>query len=204
MKRLILVDIDGVLLNWGKAFEKHVGEENHPNNMNSLDEFHSQNTSVEVSNTAELIKKFNDSPQIEFVEPYEDSVKYVKKLAELGFRFVTISSSGSSLQLRERRIRNLNKVFGYQPFISHRFVDLFACKRQWLICFNGRGYPWIEDNYGNAKAGLKYGLRPYLIRADHNNHFNLESKDIVNIPAKDSWHHIYISILKYYNIEDPI
>lgn len=200
-KRHILVDIDGVLLDWLAGFEKY--NAGLPENLSHIEKFESshQNFLVEVSDTTQAIRDYNGSPEIEYTPPYQDAVDYIKKLASYGFKFTTISSSGESLQLKIRRQRGLEKLFG-RVFIDHHFTDLFASKEKYLAIYHDSGLPWIEDHYGNAKTGARYGLRSYLIRSPHNSKFDLRDRDIIEIPQDDSWYSIYFDILKYYNIKE--
>ena len=121
--RLILVDCDGVLLDWEWAFNVWVqqhGFEEVPGSKLHYDMSIRYGTSKEQ--IRRLIKIFNESAAIGFLPALRDSVYYVKRLhEEYGYRFHCITSLSRDENAQKLREMNLHKIYGATA-LSESFV----------------------------------------------------------------------------------
>ena len=85
MKKTILTDVDGVLLNWEYAFDCWMLEQGFKKQEG--EEFvYGMNIryGIEKSQAKKLIKIFNESAVIGFLPPLRDAIEYVTRLADEG------------------------------------------------------------------------------------------------------------------------
>jgi hypothetical protein len=173
LDRLILVDCDGVLLDWEWAFNVWVQEHGFveiPGGKLNYD------MSIRYGTTTDqirkLIKIFNESAAIGFLPAQRDSMYYVKRLhEEYGFRFHCITSLSLDPNAQKLREMNLHKLFGPTAFERTVFLDTGADKTEALEEYEGTGCWWIEDKKENAEAGYRAGLKPLLLEHGHNMHY---------------------------------
>lgn len=181
MDKIILTDVDGVLLDWHGLFRRWMTEQGYA----EIEGFTGYNLAkrygMEEEKMRALVRRFNTSAAVGFCSPERDAAHYVRRLGEKGWKFVCITAMGGDRFSEQLRIMNLERIFGH-VFINHYFVDLNAPKDHILELFAGTEHWWVEDKLANAEAGLKYGLRPILIKHDHNAHY--ESDEILCV---DNW-----------------
>jgi len=170
LDRLILVDCDGVLLDWEWAFNVWVqqhGFEEVPGSKLHYDMSIRYGTSKEQ--IRRLIKIFNESAAIGFLPALRDSVYYVKRLhEEYGYRFHCITSLSRDENAQKLREMNLHKIYGATAFERIVCLDTGAHKDEALEEYEGTGCWWVEDKPENALAGWHHGLRPILLEHGHN------------------------------------
>lgn len=188
MEKIILTDVDGVLLNWHGMFRRWMEELGFVEDPGQTCYSLAKRYKVEESEMSQLVKQFNRSAAVGFCPAERDAVHYVRRLGELGYKFIAITAMGGDRYSEHLRIQNLERLFGH-VFINHFFVDLNAPKDHVLELFNGSEHWWVEDKLTNAEAGLKYGLRPILISHDHNSHY--ESDEIL---VADNWKQAFMYI----------
>lgn len=167
---LILVDCDGVLLNWEYAFavwmEAH-GFEKTPG-ANWIYDI-GERYGIDRAQSRKLVKIFNESAAIGFLPALRDAVYYVKRLhEEHGFRFHCITSLSQDRNAAKLREMNLAKLFGDQVFEHIECLDTGADKDSALEPYRDSGCWWIEDKPANAETGARMGLRPILMEHGHN------------------------------------
>ena len=167
---IILVDCDGVLLNWEYAFEiwmaQH-GFEQLPGGELNYDM--SVRYGISRAQIVKLIKMFNESAAIGFLPPLRDAMHYVKKLhEEHGYVFhciTSVSLDPNTIKLREM---NLRKLFGKTVFQKIVCLDTGADKDAALFPYRDTGCFWIEDKISNAELGADLGLNSLLMEHGHN------------------------------------
>ena len=171
LDRLILVDCDGVLLDWEWAFtvwmQEHgyVQREDAKHYYSISDQFHD----VTKSEAKRFTKIFNESAAIGFLPALRDSVYYVKRLhEEYGYRFHCITSLSRDENAQKLREMNLHKIYGATAFERIVCLDTGAHKDEALEEYGGTGCWWIEDKPENALAGWRLGLKPILLEHGHN------------------------------------
>lgn len=195
-EKIILTDADGVLVNWLDGFEKFMNERGYPRAPNSEHEYaipkRHKNVPEEV--VYSLIHEFALSGHIANLEPYADSVKYVKLLSEQGFRFVVITALSDAPLATLNRMKNLHGHFG-NVFNDIQCIKMGAMKTEYLRPWEGSGYFWIEDHPKQANAGHELGLKSVLINYPHNLDHPVEFPRVSNHAP---WEEIYEMIMKHY------
>ena len=188
LKKLILTDADGVLLDWEWAFnvwmQEH-GFEEVPGSKLNYDM--SMRYGIPKEQVKKLIRLFNESAAIGFLPALRDAMYYVKRLhEEHGYRFHCITSLSLDPNAQKLREMNLNKLFGTSAFERIVCLDTGADKEEALEEYEGTGCYWLEDKIENSEAGYRAGLRSLLVEHGHNMHHYHEGITIVK-----NWKEIY-------------
>ncbi len=90
-EKIILTDVDGVLLNWGYAFKVWMAERGHHIKEDVYNV--AQMFDIERADSKKLVRHFNESAHIGFLPPLRDAIHYVRKLhEEHGYVFHAITS----------------------------------------------------------------------------------------------------------------
>lgn len=198
MKKLILSDCDGCLLDWNKGFENFMKSKGLPKLPNTDTHYSiALRHGITMHQSHEFIREFNEGSYIENLEPLADSVEYVSKLVSEGFRFTIITSIGDSSLAKIYRTKNLINVFG-DIFDEINCLPMHASKSYELSKWEGTGYFWIEDHMRHAEAGFEAGLRSVLINHPYNTHYNTDLFPFVS--CKNPWKEIYKMVHKVYNM----
>jgi len=168
--KVILVDADGVLLNWEYAFaiwmEQH-GFKTVPGSQ--FDYSMGTRYAIDADQSKRLIKMFNESAAIGFLPALRDAVYYVKRLhEEHGFVFHCITSLSLDPNAGKLREMNLNKLFGSTAFERVVCLDTGADKNAALEPYRDSGLWWVEDKPENADVGHNMGLKSILMEHGHN------------------------------------
>ncbi len=182
--RIILTDVDGVLLEWEHHFTKWMlqrtlfderGARYHPHKLLA----DKQNTyemaerfGVTISEIRKEIREFNRSAWMGTQRPMPDSQTWVKLLAAEGWTFIPITSQTSDIPAQCLRKRRMGELFGEHIFSNYHILGTGADKDSALAEFHNTGLYWIEDKPKNAVTGLKYGLKPILIDHPYNRDFD--------------------------------
>ena len=182
--RIILTDVDGVLLEWEHHFSKWMlqrtlfderGARYHPHRL--LPD--KQNTyemaerfDVTKDEIRKLIREFNRSAWMGTQRPMLESQTWVKLLAAEGWTFIPITSQTSDIPAQQLRKKRMGELFGDHVFTNYHILGTGADKDSALSEFHDTGLYWVEDKPKNAVAGLKYGLKPILIDHPYNRDFN--------------------------------
>ena len=188
LDKLILVDADGVLLDWEYAFniwmQEHGFEEVPGSKLSyEMDERYG----IPKEQVRKLIRLFNESAAIGFLPALRDAMYYVKRLhEEHGFRFHCITSLSTDPNAVKLREQNLSKLFGKTAFERVVCLPTGADKNEALEEYRDTGCYWIEDKPVNAEAGLAAGLRPLVIEHGHNLHYYHEHITLVK-----NWRDVY-------------
>lgn len=182
--KVILTDADGVLLNWGYAFDVWMNEKGY----RVSDKFAYDITELYGIPKAEakrLVRDFNESAAVGFIPPLRDAIQYVKKLhEEHGYVFHLITSLSKDQNAQRLRTMNVQKLFGETAFEKFIYLDTGADKDEVLAPYEGTEYIWIEDKVENAYAGAKVGLEPLVME----HAYNMDCKDF---PLMKNWKDVY-------------
>ena len=200
--RIILTDVDGVLLEWEHHFTKWLqlrsyfdkkGVRKYPYKL--VDDSHKNlSSSYEMSKRfgvdrdviRQEIREFNRSAWMGTQRPMLESQTWVKLLAAEGWTFVPITSQTSDVPAQELRKKRLGELFGDHIFTNYHILGTGADKDGALADFHDTGLYWVEDKPKNALAGLSYGLKPILI--DHPYNRDFDHPDIIRV---NNWKQIH-------------
>lgn len=187
-KRIILTDIDGVVLNWEDSFNQWMQSIGHT--LHDKDAYHIHiRFGIDKAESKKFVRQFNESAKIAFLKPLRDSVYYIKRFhEEHGFVFHSITSLSADPSAQKLRIQNLKSIFGEHVFARFLFEDTGNDKDAVLAEYANTGYAWIEDKPANAESGLAIGLTPFLMHHIYNEEYkNAHVKRVIN------WAQIYNS-----------
>lgn len=198
MNKVILTDADGVLVKWEAGFELFMVEKGYPRVANTKKEYSiSIRHGITNKQAMEFVKEFNESEDIATLFPFADSVHYVKKLADLGFRFIVVTSISSHPDAKKYRTENLVNLFG-DVFDEIHCIEQGASKANILTTWADTGYFWIEDHMRQAEAGHEIGLKTILIQHPYNEHYKTDLFPTVSF--EKPWEEIFSIVCKEYNI----
>ena len=196
--RIILTDVDGVLLEWERHFTKWLqlrsyfdknGNRNYPYKLlDSGQDNYDMSKRFEISKEtiSQEIREFNRSAWMGTQRPMLESQTWVKLLHAEGWTFVPITSQTSDIPGQALRKKRLGELFGEHVFSNYHILGTGADKDSALAEFHDTGLYWVEDKPKNALAGLKYGLKPILIDHPYNKDFN--HPDIIRV---NNWKQIH-------------
>lgn len=159
--KLILTDVDDVLLDWCTSFTAFMAEQDiHPVNheedsLATIFDMHDTHMSF-------YVREFNASDHFRNMKPYKGAHHVVTRLAAEGHRFHAITSCGTDADVTHARFQNLRSVFG-DVFDRITMIPLQKCKRDHLAQYENSGLYWLEDNVRNAKIGQELGLQSILL-----------------------------------------
>lgn len=186
-QRLILVDADGVLLNWEYAFAIWMEQHGHEKKQGSQYVYDiGEQYGITKSQAKQLIKIFNESAAIGFLPALRDAMFYVKRLhEEHGYVFHCITSLSLDPNAGKLREMNLRKLFGDTAFERVVCLDTGADKTQALEEYKNSNCWWVEDKPENADVGHDMGLRSILMEHGHNMNYECP------YPVVKNWKEIY-------------
>ena len=184
---IILVDCDGVLLDWEPYFfnwmkQKHGIERVDPTKYNV-----GKAMGMTPEEGRHYVAAYNASTHMANIGPLRDAVKYVRKLhSDYGYKFHVITSQTDDLSAREFRKYNLETLFGPGLFDGITILNAGADKDKELSKWKDSGCYWVEDKTMNADVGKKLGLSSILMGHPHNvdidRHVRVQNwKEIYNI-----------------------
>jgi FMN phosphatase YigB (HAD superfamily) len=195
--KVILVDVDGVLLDWEYHFYTWL-RETYPLRYDILNA-HSYKTYEKIGEyvnsrayeTGQLIpiskeagrnlaREFNESAEIRFMSPLRDAVNGVRNLNEkYGYIFHAITSLSNRPSAQRLRIENLEELFG-KVFEKYIILDTGADKNEVLEEYRDSGCYWIEDKPENVDVGIAMGLTGILMAHDHNADYDGDAVRVKN------------------------
>ena len=196
--RIILTDVDGVLLEWENHFTEWMQQRSYyddngqryypykllPNKQNTYEM--ADRFGLSITEIRKEIREFNKSAWMGTQCPMPDSQTWVKLLAAEGWTFIPITSQTSDIPAQELRKKRLGELFGDHIFKNYHILDTGSDKDSVLAEFHNTGLYFIEDKPKNALTGLKYGVRPILI--DHPYNRDFQHPDIIRV---NNWKQIH-------------
>ena len=189
-EKTILVDCDGVLLDWEYAFDNWMARHNYKVSVTG-DYLMDVKYGLDKPEAKRLIRMFNESATIRKLPPLRDAIHYVKLLHERhGYVFHAITSLSNDTYSQHLRTKNLRELFGNTVFERYTYLDTGADKDEALEEYRGTGCHWVEDKPQNAVVGHNVGLNSILMEHDHNRDF--EHPEIKRV---NCWQEIYQLVL---------
>ena len=194
MDKRIILDCDGVLLDWAYAFDVWMVEHGY-SKISNTNQYYEQTRRYGISQVEAVsqIKKFNESGCVGFIPAFRDSVEYVTKLSELGWKFEVISCLDKDKYAQKLRQKNLLHLFGDVFDFIDCALDFTVGKEQYLLDrYKGKNYYWIEDSIDHAESGKRVGLNSIIMDHPYNKEWDgprvKNWKDIYQIITHDSTH----------------
>ena len=198
--RIILTDVDGVLLEWEYHFTQWMLQRNYyddkeqrvypykllPDKQNTYEM--ADRFGLSITEIRKEIREFNKSAWMGTQCPMPDSQTWVKLLAAEGWTFIPITSQTSDIPAQELRKKRLGELFGDHIFKNYHILDTGSDKDSVLAEFHNTGLYFIEDKPKNALTGLKYGVRPILI--DHPYNRDFQHPDVIRVNNSKQIHEL--------------
>lgn len=159
---LMLVDCDGVLLNWKDPYKRWMKQ-----NQDLFTGFeHYEHRSIRM---------FNESWHFGNLPPYKDAVKVLKNhYSAHGVKLHVVTACGSTQATRQMREQNLHNVFGEEIISGITFTEFNACKKEALKPWHDTLMTWVDDSPRNYTAGVEVGLTSFLM---HDHEYGCEGID---------------------------
>lgn len=176
MKKQIIVDCDGVLLNWAESFLQYVNYY-YPEFVLSTSYPQSYCVGSWFFQSSDfgykLIQDFNHSSQFATLAPVAGAVKAIETLRDYNYEFKMVTAIGDDPEVMKNRQHNLITEFGHIDDFEIVGTALNISKRQALQDLNLEGTYYVEDNVDHAVSGLHVGLKPILINTPQNTHITI-------------------------------
>jgi len=194
-QKIILTDIDGVVLDWEEGFSIWMEHHGH-NTVEGFKEFYGIHDRYGIGKDVgkKLVEQFNSSAAIGFLPPLRDAQYYIKKLHEkYNYKFVAVTSLSDDPYAAKLRERNLAKIFGDNAFEEVICLDCGADKDNILIELSEKyqGCYWIEDKVQNAEVGAAIGYQTLLMEHKYNMDARGDFKVVKN------WENVYNEIIGF-------
>lgn len=195
MQKLILTDVDEVILQWTKGFTDflHTHHDIIPDRIR--DDHHVYKwLEIHQDHAYDLVMEFNSSHHFAALQPFDGAAKILPKMHREGWKFVAVTSCSSDSIIAQMRRDNLHKFFG-DIFTEIHCLDFSDDKGDVLS-----SYPktiWVEDAMEWAVRGADLGHSTFLINHKHNE--TLVDPRIVRV---SDWHTLYNIIQSFTGIPE--
>ena len=172
MTKLILTDMDEVLLDWGGHFEAWylksypLFDGNAPKGrMRDFDNIEDW-LACDYKTTRKLIEMFNQcKDHFPVITPYAHAVEYVNRLHREGYAFVAITACAKDVWTHDARRTNLQTYFP-GVFDTVHCVGLGQAKTEFLDRYKPTW--WIDDKVKHAEVGGRLGHKAFLMEQPYN------------------------------------
>jgi len=166
---IILVDCDGVLVDWEPYFYNWMKEKHDKVPVDTSLYNIGKVFGIPPPEGHRYVGEFNSSSHMANIGPLRDAVKYVRKLfTDHGYRFHVITSQTDDASAKEFRKYNLETLFGKEVFDGFTILNQGEDKDKELAKWKDTGCYWVEDKPANIDAGYEAGLTPILMAQEHN------------------------------------
>ena len=190
-EKVIVVDCDGVLLDWIYCFKQWMKRHGYELNEDAEKEYGIyERYGISHKEGSRLIRMFNESAVIRKLPPLRDAMKYVKKLhEEHGYIFHIVTSLSNDQYAQHLRTKNLIELFGPTVIEKYTYLDTGADKDEALEEYRDSQCYWVEDKPENCDVGIELGMKGILMAHDHNGDYSGKGIRLQN------WKQIYETII---------
>lgn len=163
-EKLILTDVDGVLLDWPTHFHRWMAYKGHQR-VHNYTPLYNQELQYNLSHIEgrRQVSEFLGSAWMIGLPAFRDAKQGVARLVEAGYKFHAITAIDDDPYVKDLRMMNLINLFGKDTFVDLTCVGFDADKTYALEPYRNSRLPWIEDKVSNAELGVSMGLSSYLI-----------------------------------------
>lgn len=189
--KLILTDVDGVLLHWEWMFDIWMNKHGYTKNIHNAYSI-AESYKLSEAEGERLCTMFNETVYIRNLPPYRDAIRYTRKLHEdHGYVFHAITSISNDPLVIESRVENLYRVFGRSMFFDITCLHPTVSKAEILKQYKYSNCFWVEDHLENAAIGTDLGLQTLLMNQTYNHTTSLNSGRHKYIMRVNNWKQIY-------------
>lgn len=188
MSKLILCDVDGVLLNYNKSFADWMDAKGYgvidPEAYNFTAKF-----GITDDEVYDHCDEFSNSESIGALEPISGASYYINKLfLQHGYRFHFITSISAEPNIVAARVRNIETHILKGAIKDVTCLGFLENKKAFLQeHYDNSRHWWIEDSVTNYVDGIDVGLRGLLVDHPYNRDYNTDNR-VYN------WEEIYARI----------
>ena len=184
----LLIDVDGVILDWNLGFELWMKERGYKKKVESTydlsDAYEMDKTEIHT-----LGYEYCHSEDFARIPAFRDAPFYLDRIAVKFELYIhAISAVYDDKKSYAARWSNI-KHFYPTDFWTLTHTITSENKLQHLLKYKDSGCFWIEDHMPNALMGLECGLRPILMDHPYN-----RDENHPDIPRVSSWKEIYTII----------
>jgi FMN phosphatase YigB (HAD superfamily) len=191
----MLVDCDGVLLNWESPFDEYVRKKYGVSMVDSGEYYLTQRYGIDSQLADVMTKDFNQSSEFSDLPVLPGAVEALCDIHRRGVTIICVTSTVAGALTGDLRKKNLAKHFGSAIGEIH-LLNVDQCKRAVLSQWRDSGHIWVEDLPKNAIVGAELGLRSILIDAP----YNRGDYDLLRVYGDRHWDQIHTIAVKHYGI----
>lgn len=183
MHKILLTDIDGVVLDWQAHFNDYL-DKYYPDQ-----ELFDPTVFAQGETTGKIIKEFNNTAWIGFLKPWKDSIEVLTELKNLGWKIYGCTSMGTDQYANALRKKNVENLMP-DVFTQLDIIPFMQPKGNWLSQWRGSGAIWVEDKWSNAILGADMGIKTFLMKQSYNS-----KHDYAGVEKVDNWRQIYNKVI---------
>lgn len=169
MKKYLLTDCDGVLLNWKDAFADWIGleaEYDHDYDLSVC--YNIPNWKMEV-----LMQTFERSKHFGYLEAVEPFALTALRTLLNDYKIVVISSVSADPSVVKNRAKNLIAVYGD---IFEDIIHVGSDSKWETLSTFPPGSVWVEDNIKNYLMGEPLDFESFLYKRPWNRHQSIHPR----------------------------
>lgn len=162
MSKFLLVDVDGVLLDFYNHFSQHVIDlgwrtYKKPNHMQC-----NEHLDLPENECASIIKEWAQTDRYAKIPAFEDALIGLMRFQDAGYEIVAITCWPNDTKSIEIRLSNLKWAFPFINFHAVHCLGYQSDKLPYLQMYPTRSI-WVDDGVKNACQGLEVGHKSYLM-----------------------------------------
>jgi FMN phosphatase YigB (HAD superfamily) len=189
MEKILLTDVDDVLVRWSKHFRQVFKKETgHTASVKNAGEGIAYGH-LDQSELERHITNFNLSEHFENLKPKANSEIILPKLKSEGWTIIGITACGRDPEVQKLRWKNLNKIYGEGVISDIHFINWYECKSSHLADY--ANCPFVDDNIKHAETAHRMGHRAMIMHRCYRRKFKHRE-----IPYVMDWDEIYEEISK--------